>query len=119
MYTSIDQQRSKKEINMSKFKRMRNFREVIRNCDAKGFKVHRNEFNNSGSDWIWITELDNRQVRIKYNVYNGRFFVFQESHHPDNCWATESSNNLDDNELYREIFYMFYKKDIPDTSPTA
>jgi len=104
---------------MSKFKRMRNFREVIRNCDAKGFKVHRNEFNNSGSDWIWITELDNRQVRIKYNVYNGRFFVFQESHHPDNCWATESSNNLDDNELYREIFYMFYKKDIPDTSPTA
>lgn len=92
---------------MKQFKGMKNLEVIKADAISKGFEIDTTKFD-KGDDNIWLRDMDGRFVQVCLNVCNGRFFAYRPIPE-DTVWATESSDNLDDDPLYMELLNLFYE----------
>lgn len=91
---------------MKKFKGNRSLKEILQNAKENGWDVDTTEFDKNGSDWIWIRDIRNRMLQIKFNTTNGNFFIWNPS--SEKPVATHLSTELDNEDWYAEILNLFY-----------
>lgn len=90
---------------MKKFKGNRRFDDIISLAEQDGWEVDTDVFN-EGGDSIWVRDMFNRILQIRFNTFNGHFFVYSPI--SDKPIATHLSSELDNEEWYQEILDLFY-----------
>lgn len=85
---------------MKKFGGMKNIEELKEDAILGGWELDFTEWDNKGSDWFWIRDMDNRLTQILVNCF-GRFMVYKPF--SDKPVATELSEELDNEDWYNEI----------------
>jgi hypothetical protein len=91
---------------MTKFKGMKTLDEVCELMKNKGMEVDKSDFE-KGGDWVdFKGGWDHLPLTVTYNTCNGRFFVWNGF--TGKQMATESSENLENENWYSELLNTFY-----------
>lgn len=91
---------------MKQFKGNRNLDVTIQMAEAAGYEVDTTEFD-KGDDGIWLRDMSERFVQVRYNTCTGRFMAFTPI--KDEATATESSVEFEGVDWYDELLEMFYE----------
>lgn len=89
---------------MIRYKCMKKIDDIKKDAEALGFEIDFTEWD-KGSDWFWIRDMKDRLVQITVNCF-GKFIVFMPT--SEGPVATERSQELDDEEWYKEILNLLY-----------
>lgn len=92
---------------MKKFKGNRAFEDILKRADESGWEIDTTEFDDNGSDWIWVIDTENRMLQIKFNTTNGHFFVWNPT--SEKPVATHLSTKFENEAWYNEILELFYR----------
>ncbi|WP_113675895.1 helix-turn-helix domain-containing protein [Vallitalea guaymasensis] len=91
---------------MKMFKGNKELNKILSEARSTGWDVDTEEFD-KGSDWIWIRDMKERFLQVKYNTCNGYFYVWNPS--SDSPVATNLSENMDGVQWYDELLELFYE----------
>lgn len=94
------------ENRMKKFEGIKPLNDLLIDAQNNGWVVDTKEFDEKGSDWIWIRDLFQRMKQIKYNPTNGWFYVW--SPESEDSVANHMSVHLEDEEWYLGILGLLY-----------
>lgn len=91
---------------MKKFKGVKSVESIEKTAKENGWEVDLVDFNRGG-DWIWIKDTSNRMLQIKFNTFNGQFFVYSPV--SDSPVASHLSAGFDNKPWYAEILDLVYE----------
>lgn len=90
---------------MKQFKGVKSIEDITKTAKEHGWDIDMREFNNGG-DWIWIKDTKKRMLQIKFNSFNGSFYIFSPT--SKDAIATHMSDNLDNEKWYSDILDLLY-----------
>lgn len=92
---------------MKKYKGTRCMEDIESLAKEQGWVVDIEAFEKTGSDFIYLRDVEERMKQIALNVTNGHFFVYEPiSEKPT---ASHLSSDLDEEEWYIEILDLLYE----------
>ncbi|KUK53053.1 MAG: hypothetical protein XD78_1495 [Desulfotomaculum sp. 46_296] len=92
---------------MKKFKGVKSHDEIIAAAKQGGWEVDTHDYDTKGSDFIWLSDMDNRMLQIRVSTFNGHFAVWRPA--SERPIATHLSSQFDDEPWYAEILDLIYE----------
>ncbi|WP_090739344.1 hypothetical protein [Paenibacillus sp. Mc5Re-14] len=97
------------EFTGKKFSDRYNLDEIISKAESDGWEVDTEDFD-KGGDWIWLRDMHNRMLQVKFNTFNYQFFVWNPL--SDEPCATHLSVDLEGQEWYDYLLNLFFKDEM-------
>jgi hypothetical protein len=91
---------------MKKFKGMKPLDQLIEDAKRNGWEVDTADYDQKGSDFIYLRDMYERLKQVAVNTVNGHFYVYEPF--SDKPTATHLSKELDNEAWYQEILELLY-----------